>query len=182
MNGIFPLVITIAMLVPASCSVSAETPEVFACPVTLPNTEELMGLPGFLGEGKVYNEDDLWIAIPANGVLEFHPGNQARSRESDFYGWMTFKLHVHRDEDASGTVGITGQRLDAPADVETVNAPGVAEHYGDSGFVPVSLVVPEEGCWESTATAGDSSATWVVDVRIVGDPAATPTTQAHSNG
>lgn len=153
---------------------TAQTPGAFDCPVTYPNTDELMGLPPFLGDGMVYTKDDLWIAIPADGILEFHPQHHAYPDDPEFEGWLEFKLHVHRGSNAKGTVTISGQRLDEPSDLEATNVLGVEESYGDSGFLPVSLVIPTEGCWELTATAGDSSATWVVDVRMVASPEATP--------
>ena len=167
---LFIAVVLFTLIAPGT---AAQTPPPFVCPVTYPNTEELMGLPSFHGDGKAYNQDDLWIVIPADGILEFDPESQSLSNEPGFEGWMDFKLHVYRGNTARGTVNIVGIQLDVPSAPRTVSSPGVAEYYGDSGFVPVSLVVPQEGCWEFTAVAGSSSATWVVDVRFV-DAVATP--------
>lgn len=146
----------------------------FVCPVTFPNTSELMGLPKFPGDGMVYNEDDLWVAIPANGVLEFSPKLHGYEDEPGFEEWLAFKLHVHRGANAKGNVTITGQRLDKPSELGPTNILGVEDGYRDIGFLPVSLMIPAEGCWELTATAGDSIATWVVDVRINEEPLPTP--------
>lgn len=149
----------------------------FVCPVTFPNTAELMGLPPFPGDGMVYmvyNEDDLWIAIPTDGILEFSPELHGYVDEPGFEDWPTFKLHVHRGSNAEGNVTITGQRLDAPSEPEPTNILGVEDSYRDVGFLPVTLMIPDEGCWEITATAGESSATWTVDVRVIKDTIATP--------
>ena len=135
-----------------------------------------MGLPKYLGDGMAYNDDDLWIAVPADGLLKFDPVLHGYVDDPEFEDWLGFKLHVHRRSNAKGSVTITGQRLDAPSHLSPTNILGVEDSYRDSGFLPVSLMIPEAGCWELTASAGDSSATWVVEVRVVNDRIATPAT------
>lgn len=55
----------------------------------------------------------------------------------------------------AGTTGvITGQRLDAEAQPLEYNSPGGASY--PTGFEVGGLMFPTEGCWEVTATAGES--------------------------
>ncbi|MCA9833368.1 MAG: hypothetical protein KC435_05440 [Thermomicrobiales bacterium] len=141
----------------------------FTCPVTHPNTSDLHGLPGYLGNGMVYHQDDLWLAIPADGTWTYDPAIYGHPENPAYAGWAGFKLHVYRGENAHGNVTVTGQRLDQDSDQQAVNDTSVDEYYGDSGFVPVALMIPSEGCWEFTITAGESTATWVMDVRFVSE-------------
>jgi hypothetical protein len=57
-----------------------------------------------------------------------------------------------------GKLAIEGRRLDAPA-------PGlraeITDGYGDSGFQPISLIFPTQGCWEVTGKVGGARLTFV---------------------
>ncbi|MDQ3006062.1 MAG: hypothetical protein M3R47_11875 [Chloroflexota bacterium] len=57
-----------------------------------------------------------------------------------------------------GELTIAGRRLDAPAPALRAEMP---EGYGDSGFRPVSLIFPTQGCWEVTGIVGNARLTFV---------------------
>jgi hypothetical protein len=58
----------------------------------------------------------------------------------------------------SGRLQIEGRRLDGAARPLTARVP---DGYFDSGFQPVGIVFPTEGCWEVTGRIGDESLTFV---------------------
>lgn len=145
----------------------AQTPAVAAYPVTLPNNVSApAGQEKYAAEGNTWFENNIWISIPDDGVIEIGPDQQIVDEDSEFAGWGSEKLIVLRGEGVDGFVVITGQRLDEKSDDVPTSDTTVDSSYGRSGFVPVALLIPSEGCWEFTATAGDNSATWVMDVRF----------------
>lgn len=145
------------------------TPEAmaFACPVTLPNNVDApAGMDHYAADGHTWSEDGIWISIPTDGILKIGPHQQNTDPESEHYGWGFEKLIVLRGEDVEGMVEISGRRLDTQSDLQPFNDPRADQYYGETGFVPIALMIPGEGCWEFTATAGDASATWVLDIEF----------------
>ena len=137
----------------------------FMCPVTLPNhVDATGGLDHYAADGHTWFEDGIWITIPTEGVLNIGPHQQNNDPESKYYGWGFEKLFVLRGEGVSGMVDISGKRLDAQSDLQPFNDPGTDKYYGETGFVPIALMIPGEGCWEFTAVVGDASATWTLQV------------------
>ncbi len=166
------LVITV-FVVPAAY---AQTPASFVCPVTLPNHIDAPGAwKHYAADGHTWFEDGLWISIPTDGVLRIGPAQQVTQKDSKYFGWGSEKLILLRGYGVHGMVEITGQRLDQRSDKAAFNGTEVNQFYGETGFVPIALMIPGAGCWQFTATAGDASATWVLDVRFLG--AGTPEPQ-----
>ncbi|MCO5227046.1 MAG: hypothetical protein M9934_02020 [Thermomicrobiales bacterium] len=158
----YPLIVAV-VAVPAA---NAQTPASFTCPVTLPNHVNAPGAwKHYAADGHTWFENGLWISIPTDGVLLIGPAQQVTTRDSKYFGWGSEKLILLRGEGVRGMVEITGQRLDQPSDKAAFNDTKVDHFYGETGFVPIALMIPGAGCWQFTATAGDASATWVLDVR-----------------
>ena len=64
----------------------------------------------------------------------------------------------------SGQLTIEGRRLDAPAPPLRAD---ITEGYGDSGFLPIDLIFPTQGCWEVTGIVGNARLTFVTLVMKV---------------
>jgi len=63
----------------------------------------------------------------------------------------------------SGSVVISGRRLDAPA--PPFAGKGL-DGYGSSGFQASGVDVPTEGCWEVTGRIGESELTFVIFIFV----------------
>jgi hypothetical protein len=63
--------------------------------------------------------------------------------------------------EAAGELRISGKRLDGSSGVLSVEIPSV---YGDVGFQPSAILVPEPGCWEVVGSIGDNRLRVVADV------------------
>lgn len=165
-------IVLIAILAPGLVATS-QTPTMFECPVTLPNNVDAEGAnKHYAADGHTWFENGIWITIPADGVLTIGPMQQMPDDHQDYPGWGFEKLHVLRSEDVHGFIDITGLRLDQPSKEIPDNDKAVDANYGSTGFVPIALMIPAPGCWELTATTGDASATWVVEVKF--EAVATP--------
>lgn len=138
------------------------------CPVTLPNNVHAEGgLDHYAADGHTWFENGIWITIPTDGVMRMQLHQQNTDPESQYFGWAFEKLIVLRDESVRGMVEITGERLDEESAEFAFNDTANDHHYGETGFVPTILMIPDEGCWKFTATAGDASATWTLAVQYV---------------
>jgi hypothetical protein len=132
-------------------SATIAEPVAFTCPVS-----ESVALPppddpnaGPFGNGPWFINADRSIWLP----------RAAMSVGANKLVWI-------RPSGASGT--ISGRRLDGEAPPLAYSTP---DGY-PTGFEVGSLTFPTEGCWEVTATAGESTLTFVVEV---GQPRADPT-------
>ncbi len=151
----------------------------FACPVTLPDGEVAPAAAQYYAQpGHTVHDNGIWVTVPTDGVLRIAPGQILPLNDPEYPGWGSEKLMVLRGDDVEGVVNITGQRLDALSADAPVNDPVVDGAYGEAGFVPIALMIPTAGCWEFTATAGDASLTWVLDVRFDTMDAAPPASPA----
>lgn len=127
-----------------------------SCPVTLPNGKAPPA-PG-LGPGVVDtyygNEDGTLFTIPwPEGTVIFARGGPGYAGPD---GSLAMKWPWRRG--VPGNLTIEGQRLDAPAPPPRAE---ITEGYGDSGFLPISLIFPTQGCWEITGKVGNVRLTFV---------------------
>lgn len=135
-----------------------------SCPVTKPNAFYATPPSHFYGGPGSYQNGALWTTVwmwGEDGVI-LPPGDGHITEDGAFiemkWAWYRFK---------SGTLTITGQRLDAPAPPLEAWIP---EGYGDTGFQVSGITFPTTGCWEVTGHLGEDSLTFVVWVAI-GEPA-----------
>ena len=131
--------------------------DVAACPVTTPNGRGLavdQQLRGNHGDGSRLSTS-LWT----EGKVTFKPGGPG-CVASD--GSLLMKWPWWRG--VRGHVAVHGRSLDgSPGSVRAAIQP-----YGDTGFQPSALVFPGPGCWEVSATVGETTLSFVVLVDKVG--------------
>jgi hypothetical protein len=120
-----------------------------SCPVTLPNGKSPPGASDF----NLGNEDGSLFTIPwPEGVVIF-------ARDGPGFvlpdGSLEMKWPWWRG--VRGKLTIEGRRLDAPAPAPRAEFTG---GYGDSGFLPITLIFPTQGCWEITGKVGNAQLTF----------------------
>ena len=118
----------------ATCDV---TPPVQDQPADDPNAD-----PFVVGNWHISADRALWVSIPPNG--RWHTGGEKAM-------WI---------RPAGTALVISGQRLDAAASPLVVNAPCCYP----TGFEVNGLHFPTAGCWEISATAGESELRFVIEV------------------
>jgi hypothetical protein len=135
---------------------SAAQPTPYGCPVTLPGSA---GTPQFdpaalYGAGSSYGKRRL---VGGRAMA----GRRARGR-TGVCGPGRLRAHeVRLYRIATGSLTITGRRLDGPAPALTADVP---EGYGASGFQSSGVRFPVEGCWEVTGHVGTGSMSFVTYV------------------
>jgi hypothetical protein len=88
-----------------------------------------------------------------------------------------FLGHIHPDgsleiswpwfRTIKGEIVIEGRRLDAEAPpMPQVILRGTLDGYGETGLHPSTLTFPSEGCWEVTASVGETTLTFVTLVML----------------
>ncbi len=123
-----------------------------SCPVTLPNGKSPAS-PG-ASDFNLGNEEGSLFTIPwPKGVVIFARGGPGfvlpdGSLEMKWPWWRGVR----------GKLTIEGRRLDAPAPAPRAEFTG---GYGDSGFLPITLIFPTQGCWEITGKVGNAQLTFV---------------------
>ena len=132
-----------------------------SCPITSPNVDVVRNGKHYdyvtrnrwhfnYGNGK------LWTSVWPDGTVLF------RARGPGFVssdGSLSMKWPWYVERGVRGELEIQGRRLDAPSE-----RPLSANHspvLGDPGFHAGAITFPNEGCWEVTGRAGDSSLTFV---------------------
>src|SRR5258706_10128265 len=118
---------------------------VSSCPVTLPNGK----VPPDQRAGDFYygNNDSTLFTDPwPQGTVIFALGGPGHVLID---GSLEMKWSWWRG--ARGTLTIEGRRLDAPAPPLQAD---ITKGYGNSGFLPVDLIFPTQGCWEVTRRVG----------------------------
>ena len=126
-------------------------PGIVNCPTTQPGPVPADIGDQLFGSGSAYGNDDLWVGgLGDGGVIDARPVFVA---EDGSIGW---KLGWWRD--VSGTLVITGRRLDADAPPLEASVP---DGYGSTGFQASGLNFPTDGCWEVTGRVGDAQLTFV---------------------
>lgn len=117
-----------------------------SCPVTLPNGK----VPPDQRVGDFYygNKDGTLFTDPwPEGIVIFAPGGPGHVLTD---GSLEMKWSWWRG--ARGALTIGGRRLDAPAPPLQAD---ITKGYGNSGFLPVDLIFPTQGCWEVTGRVGN---------------------------
>jgi hypothetical protein len=103
------------------------------------------------GSGAAHGNDELWVGgLGGDGVI------RADSRFVERDGSIGWKLGWWRI--ATGTLTITGRRLDASAPPLRSSIP---DGYGLSGFQASGVSFPTPGCWAVTGTVGGSELSFV---------------------
>lgn len=125
-----------------------------SCPVTKPGRAPADIGDQLFGSAVAFGNSDLWVGgLGDDGVILADP----RFIETDgSIGWKFGWWRI-----VSGTLTITGRRLDAPASPLRASVP---DGYGSSGFQASGVSFPTEGCWEVTGTVGNSKLTFVTFV------------------
>jgi hypothetical protein len=123
------------------------------CPVTKPVKAPADFGDRLFGSSSAFGNGDLWVGgLGDDGVILADP----RFVESDgSIGWKFGWWRI-----VSGTLTITGRRLDAPAPMLRAEF----DDYGSHGFQASGVYFPTEGCWEVTGTVGSSDLTFVTFV------------------
>jgi hypothetical protein len=125
-----------------------------SCPVTKPGTAPAEIGDRLFGSANAFGNSGLWVGgLGSDGVISADP----RFVESD--GSIGWKLGWWRI--VSGTLMISGRRLDAPAPPLRASVP---DGYGPQGFQASGVYFSTEGCWEVTGTVGTSELTFVTFV------------------
>lgn len=138
--------------VPLSMSV------ISTCPVSLPNLSESPD-PYYISDKYGYGnpEQTMFIDLWKDGVVYFCP-NCAGNISPD--GHMSMKFWFYRT--MPGEVIFEGRRIGEAGEVDHLDSLGEsADGYGETGFHPVGLVFPGQGCWEVTARIGETQMTFV---------------------
>jgi len=128
-----------------------------SCTPTAPNGQSPPGepySPQYLGNGEIFTA--LWI----DGVVVFERGGAGEIRDD---GSLAMKWPFWRGEGIEGDFTVGGRSLHRPG--LTVSAE-IPDGYGTTGVQPTTLVFPEAGCWEVTASVGDASLTFVTKVDL----------------
>lgn len=123
-----------------------------SCPVTLPNGKS----PHAIGASDFNhgNEDGTLFTIPwPEGTVIF-----ARDGPGFVGADNSLAMKWPWWRGVPGKLTIAGRRLDAPAPALRAE---ITEGYGDSGFLPISLIFPTQGCWEVTGKVGNARLTFV---------------------
>lgn len=116
------------------------------CPVTKPGQAPAEIGDRLFGAAQAFGNSDLWVGgLGPDGVIPVDP----RFVESDgSIGWKFGWWRI-----ASGTLTITGRRLDASAPPLTASVP---DGYGPEGFQATGVHFSSEGCWEVSGSIGSS--------------------------
>jgi hypothetical protein len=132
---------------------SAGTRVVNGCTVTVPAPVPASEswAPSLFGSGFSYGNATLWVGgLGTGGVIEVGPGQiEPDGSLRTKFGWW---------RGASGSLTITGRRLDGNAPPAKAEVPG---GYGDSGFQASGVTFPTPGCWEVTGELAGSRLTFV---------------------
>jgi len=124
-----------------------------SCPVTLPNGKSPAASDA--SDFNHGNEDGTLhtiISWPGGAVIFARDGPGFVGTD----GSLAMKWPWWRG--VPGKLTIEGRRLDAPAPALRAE---VTDGYGDSGFQPISLIFPTQGCWEVTGIVGNARLTFV---------------------
>lgn len=137
---------------PSPLAMSLTQAAIVSCPVTRPNGKS-PAVPG-ASDFNLGNEDGTLFTIPwPEGTVIFArdgPGFVG----SD--GSLAMKWPWWRG--VKGALTIQGRRLDVAAPSLRAD---ITEGYGDSGFLPIGLIFPTQGCWEVTGIVGNARLTFV---------------------
>lgn len=115
-------------------------------------TRQLQG--GWIGNA------ELRVSSFGNGRITFRPGGPGFVTRDGSLGmkflWERF---------VSGTLQVTGRRLDGPAAPLRTE---ISPTYGDSGLLPSYLIFPTPGCWEVTGRVREQPVSMVLWIEKIG--------------
>lgn len=106
------------------------------------------------GSASAFGNNDLWVGgLGEDGVILADSGLVASDGSIGWkFGWWRIR---------SGTLAITGRRLDAQGPPPRASVP---DGYGSQGFQASGVDFPTEGCWELTGAVDGSELTFVTFV------------------
>jgi hypothetical protein len=127
------------------------------CPVTLPtrfNPPPGVSADDLFGSDYSYGNGRLWVGgLWPKGVIAARPDFIEQDGSVGMkFGWW---------RQVSGSLQITGRRLDAPAPPLRADVP---DGYGRTGFQASGVYFPNEGCWEVAGQVGGTTLTFVTFV------------------
>ncbi len=124
------------------------------CPVTKPGNAPAEIGDRLFGAAEAFGTSDLWVGgLGTDGVI------RADSRFVESDGSIGWKFGWYRI--VSGTLAITGRRLDAAAPPLRASVP---DGYGPQGFQASGVSFSTDGCWEISGSVGNSKLTFVTFV------------------
>lgn len=124
------------------------------CPVTKPRKAPASIGDLLFGSGVAFGNKSMWVGgLGEGGIIRA----DVRFREDD--GWIGWKLGWWKIK--SGSLTITGHRLDGPAPPLRSSVPS---GYGLTGFQASGVSFPTEGCWQISGAIGDATLTVVTFV------------------
>jgi hypothetical protein len=139
---------------PAATALLLTVSDAANCPVTQPGAAPADIADRLFGSASAFGNSDLWVGgLGEDGVI------LADSRFVESDGSIGWKFGWWRI--ASGTLAITGRRLDAQGPPPRALVP---DGYGPRGFQASGVYFPTEGCWEVTGTVAGSELTFVTFV------------------
>ena len=151
---------TLSITQPAS-AIPLSADATASCPVSEPNaTRVVLGISRQFGyqsmDGTLITE--LW----PEGRVIFRPGIRGHIHPD---GSIEIKWPWFRT--IEGVIVVEGRRLDAEAPpMPQVILRGRPDGYGETGIHPSTLIFPSEGCWEVTASVGETTLTLVTLVML----------------
>jgi hypothetical protein len=124
------------------------------CPVTKPGKAPAEIGDQLFGAAEAFGNSDLWVGgLGPDGVI---PADSRFVESDGSIGWKFGWWRV-----VSGTLTITGRRLDASAPPLRASVP---DGYGPQGFQASGVHFSTEGCWEVSGAVGSSHLTFVTFV------------------
>jgi hypothetical protein len=143
---------------PTTSSLATDVPlnkaAIASCPVSLPNVSKSPDENFVSTTSGFQNEDGtLFTELWPEGVVIFARGGPGFVLPD---GSLKMKWPWWRG--VRGKLTIEGRRLDAPAPAPRAEFTG---GYGDSGFLPITLIFPSQGCWEITGKVGNAQLKFV---------------------
>ena len=139
---------------PADTASPLTVAEAKSCPVTKPGKAPVDIGDRLFGSSAAFGNDALWVGGLGDGGVILADSGFVESDGS--IGWKFGWWRI-----VSGTLTITGRRLDAPGPPPRASVP---DGYGSQGFQASGVSFPTEGCWEVTGTVGSSDLTFVAFV------------------
>jgi hypothetical protein len=126
------------------------------CPVTQTTVTPPEIGERLFGSHSAYGNEDLWAGgLGDNGIYT------VGADYPDPDGSIGIKIGWWRN--VSGSVVISGRRLDAPAPPLVGRG---SDGYGRVGFQASGVSFPGEGCWEVTGRVGESELTFVMFLNV----------------
>jgi hypothetical protein len=101
----------------------------------------------------------LWTELFPEETIVFRPGGPGLIEKDGSLGMKSVWWRGIR-----GELRIHGRRLDAESSPLRARIP---TGYGETGFQPITLIFPSEGCWEITGELGQVTLSFVTQVKRV---------------